>query len=201
MHARACTCEDEPCTAFGQGGVAPSWLPPAPKDLPACGFRNQIIGSEAAQQLSLDPPGLPRVFRKRGLAEKPARPLRRYGGCVGEGRERIWREKTEMVPPPAGPLLSLRSSNSYLFSMYTLPGTGATRAGTRAVPKPTSLPSQPSAVPSVSSLSSAFLPSVSGDGKGRRTRPGGLAHGPAHRLMETTWRVRTTPPPEPPPFP
>lgn len=53
------TCEGEPRTTPGQGGVAPSRLPPAPPDLPACGFRNQIIGLEAAEQLSLGPPGLP----------------------------------------------------------------------------------------------------------------------------------------------
>lgn len=171
------------------------WLPLAPTDLPACGFRNQIIGSEATEQLSLGPPGLPGFFQKWGLAEKRARLPRRYEGVGGAAGGGPGPGKPSRSLPVA--LWSLISSNRYLLSMYTMPGTGAPRAGTRAVPKPTSLPPQAWGLPA-SAASLLHSSPVEWGWEGEECGPGGLARGPAHGLMETTWRVRSTPPPAPP---
>lgn len=51
MYLSVCVYVCECVPTLGQGGAARSWLPLAPTDLPACGFENQIIGLEAAEQL------------------------------------------------------------------------------------------------------------------------------------------------------
>lgn len=170
------------------------WLPLAPTDLPACGFRNQIIGSEATEQLSLGPPGLPGFFRKWGLAEKRARLPCRYGGCGGSGRGRSWPRKTELVPP-GGPLVSDIIQQVFIEHVHYARHWGS-KGRHEGCPQAHEPPSPGLGAPSASSLSSAFLPSGVGMGRGG-VRPGGLARGPAHGLMETTWRVRSTPPPPP----
>ena len=119
----------------------------------------------------------------------------------GEGEVLESRRKTQTVrgplPPPCpGPLLSLTSSNRYLWSTYPVPGLGPTAASRRAVPDPLASLPGPSG-----SLCAAFLSGGAsregrewGVGGGEGQRP---ASGPAHRLMETTWPGTRSPPPAP----
>lgn len=172
----ACVCACVSCATFGQGGAAEHGLPLAPTDLPACGFENQIIGSEAAKQLSLGTLGLPGFIRKQGPATVGCG---RYRGCLGEEGGRFWWWKATQdgpgLPPtsrPWAPLIS-DSTSRYLLSTYTVPGTGAAIAiGPSPVPKPRSLSPRPSAAPEPAGrLSASFLPSAVGMGRGAEPLP------------------------------
>lgn len=139
----ACVCACVSCATFEQGGAAERGLPLALTDLPACGFENQIIGSEAAKQLSLGTLGLPGFIRKQGPATVGCG---RYRGCLGGEGVRFWWWKATQDGPglpltsrPWAPLIS-DSTSRYLLSAYTVPGTGAaTTISPSPVPKPRGL--------------------------------------------------------------
>lgn len=82
----------------------------------------------------------------------------------------MWLEKTEMVLPLAGPLLSPISgiySATGIYSVRTESQALGLQAWTQGLsPSPQAAPSQPSAAPSVSSLSAVFFPSASRVGRG-----------------------------------
>lgn len=157
MYLSVCVYVCECVPTLGQGGAARSWLPLAPTDLPACGFENQIIGLEAAEQLpwalqdfqgSLEsgPGGGGRAGCGVGTTPLQVQRLSRGGGR-GKAEVLGARRETQTVRgslPPArpGPLLSLTSSNRYLWSTYPVPGLGPTAASRRAVPGPISLPAR-----------------------------------------------------------